>query len=293
VTGRARRALLLAACGLLAVLPACGSGPVNGPDTGPWETVWRDDFEGAAGAPADPSSWTPMIGNGYPGGPYGWGNDELQYYTGDPANVALDGAGHLRITAVRTDGGTWTSARLETVRDDFAPPPGGALKIEARLRLPDGGRGYWPAFWALGAPLRSGADTWPGTGEIDVMENVNGAPEVHGSLHCASDLPGGCGPGRPLTGTTALGPGPRDAHTFAVVWDDGAGRLDWFLDGRHYWSVTRDTTGAAAWERATGHGYFLLLNLAVGGDWPGYPDDTTRPGRSMLVDHVLVAAREP
>lgn len=258
-----------------------------------WSEVWRDDFDAAAGTRPDGAHWIFDRGHNYPGGQYGWGNDELQSYTDSPANVATDGDGNLRITATRSPEGLWESARIETQRLDFAPPPDGDLKIEARIELPAGGPGIWPAFWALGGPYRDGTIDWPAVGEIDILENINNGSTAYGSLHCLSDRPSGCGPGDALTGATPLkGPaGTVGMHTYTLLWEAGERRVRWFLDGEEYWRVTEEMLGRESWNRTFGHGYYLLLNVAVGGNWPGPPDATTPSGASMVVDYVSVSQR--
>jgi Glycosyl hydrolases family 16 len=258
--------------------------------TAHWQAIWRDDFAGSAGA-APGTAWRVDLGHSYPGGPDRWGTGEVQAYTADPENLAQDGRGHLRITATRDASGEWRSARIETVRDDFAPAPGGRLRIEARIQLPTGGAGYWPAFWGIGAPYRTDPSTWPGVGELDVMENINNQRVVHGTLHCGEVTVGGpCHEDVGLTGEYRLRrpAGRAGFHTYTVVWGTAPARLDWYVDGRPYWSVTADQVGAAVWQAAFGHGYFLLVNLAIGGGWPGPPGAATLPGGSMLVDYVAV-----
>jgi glycosyl hydrolase family 16 len=260
-------------------------------------TVWSDDFDGDAGSSPSAGNWILDVGTGYPGGPAGWGTGEIQTYTDDPANVALDGHGNLRITPTRDAAGAWRSARLETRRSDFRPEPGTILTVEARIDVPDGGQGYWAAFWMLGAPFRPSHTAWPGSGEIDVMEQLGSEPSlVHGTLHC------GVYNGGPCDETTGLG-GSRSGrtdgfHTYSIEWDRsrGAEEMRWYVDGRLYHRVPSSalagSEGAAAWKQATDHGYFILLNVAVGGGWPGPPDATTRPGAPMLVDRVSVRQRD-
>ena len=255
-----------------------------------WRLMWSDDFAGPARTLPSSGNWIFDLGRSYPGEQPGWGTGEIETYTKDLRNISLDGAGNLVLTATRDAAGQWRSARIETRRADFQPPSGGSLKIEARIQLPDGGQGYWPAFWALGAPFRQ-RHVWPGAGEIDAMENVDNQPEVHGTLHCGTVASGGpCHEDTGLTGTYPL-PGPAGTvgfHTYAVVWSSNPRQLSWLVDGRPYWTVTPAMTGEATWAATFGHGYFLLLNLAIGGGWPGNPDASTRPDQSMLVDYLAV-----
>jgi beta-glucanase (GH16 family) len=253
-----------------------------------WRAVWEDDFTGPAGSLPDASRWRFDLGHGYPGGPAGWGNRELQEYTADPANVSLTGTGGLRITPT-LENGVWRSARIETRRSDFTPPPGGSLKIEARIQLPAGGKGYWPAFWALGNTFRTHEQVWPRTGELDVMENVNGSESVHGTLHCGAAVGGACDEPHGLSAARPL-PDPAGTHTYTLIWNTAPAELVWQLDGHTYATATPADLGAALWQATLGHGYFLILNLAIGGTWPGSPDAATRSGASMLVDWVRVSS---
>ncbi|MCT2588974.1 family 16 glycosylhydrolase [Streptomyces sp. N2-109] len=270
------------------------------------QEVWRTDFDGAAGSLPSAEDWIIDKGTGYPGGPGNWGTGEVQTYTDNPANLKLDGAGHLKITALK-DGNTWTSGRIETRRTDFAAPEGGSMRIEASIRMPDvsgaEALGYWPAFWTLGEAYRGNYWNWPGIGEFDIMENVNGINSVWGVLHC------GVNPGGPCNETQGIGasrPCPTMAcqagyHTYALELDrtGPTEELRWSVDGQQYHSVRSSDMDAQTWANATNHGHFLLLNLAMGGAFPdgvaGHrtPTDTTRPGASMLVDNVAVSVAAP
>ncbi len=256
-------------------------------DTRPWELVWSDEFEGPAGTLPDPSVWTPEIGDGTANGIPGWGNAERQTYTDDPANLALDGDGHLVITARETHGDAppcyygapceYSSARIITQ---------GALevtygRIEARIKLPYG-QGLWPAFWTLGANI--GEVGWPESGEIDIMENIGREPStVHGTIH-GPGYSGGGGIGRGIS----LPDGQRfadDFHVFAIDW--WPERITWSLDGEPFSTLTPDDLPRSArWVFDAPH--FLILNVAVGGHWPGYPDDTTTFPQTMTIDYVRV-----
>lgn len=175
--------LLVATTTALAGVTMTAQAAVPPPATG-WSTVWSDDFTGAAGTLPSAANWIIDTGYNYPGGPANWGTGEIQRYTASTANVSHDGSGNLRITPLRDSAGGWTSARIETVRSDFKAPAGGVLAIEGRIQMPNvtgaAAAGYWPAFWALGAPYRGNYQNWPGIGEFDVMENVNGLNSVLG-----------------------------------------------------------------------------------------------------------------
>ncbi|MEV5125867.1 glycoside hydrolase family 16 protein [Streptomyces decoyicus] len=287
--------------------PAPHAAPATNTAPTAFQEVWRTDFDGAAGSRPSADDWITDTGTGYPGGPSNWGTGERETYTDRPENLQLDGAGHLKITALK-DGATWTSGRIETRRTDFAAPAGGRLRIEAGIRMPevsgDGALGYWPAFWTLGAEYRGNYGNWPGIGEFDIMENANGINKVWGTLHC------GVNPGGPCNETQGKGSSrecPGSAcqagfHTYALELDrtDGAAEsLNWYVDGQKFHTVNSSETDAGTWAKATHHGHFLLLNLAMGGGFPdgvaGFatPTDATRPGGSLLVDHVAVSVQQP
>ncbi|MEJ3744008.1 carbohydrate-binding protein [Actinomycetes bacterium KLBMP 9797] len=268
-----------------------------------WTMVWSDDFTGAVNTLPSSANWIIDTGTSYPGGPGNWGTGEIQTYTNSTANVSHDGAGNLRITPIRTASGGWTSSRIETVRTDFKPPSGGVLRIEGRIQMPNvtgaAASGYWPAFWALGAPYRGNYHNWPSIGEFDIMENVNGIDSVWGVLHC------GVNPGGPCNETNGLGasracPGSTCQsafHTYRFEWDASVSpqQLRWYVDGTHFHTVTQSQIGEPHWSNMTGHaGYFLLLNVAMGGAFPNgvagsaTPTASTVSGRPMLVDYVAV-----
>ncbi|MEO3814941.1 glycoside hydrolase family 16 protein [Sphaerisporangium sp. B11E5] len=292
---------LLPAAGLVVAMDPAGAAVPATPSG--WSLVWADDFNGPAGSLPSSSNWIFDTGHNYPGGPGNWGTGEIQRYTADPANVSLDGSGNLRITPIRGSSGEWTSARIETQRSDFKPAAGRILRIEGRLQMPNvtgsAALGYWPAFWALGAPYRGNYQNWPGVGEFDIMENVNGLDRVYGVLHC------GVAPGGPCNEFNGLGasracPGSTcqsTMHTYRFEWDRGVtpNQLRWYVDGQQYHSVSQGQLDATTWNNMTSHaGYFLLLNVAMGGSFPngvagtGTPTASTVSGRPMVVDYVAV-----
>nr|WP_191909882.1 glycoside hydrolase family 16 protein [Microbispora cellulosiformans] len=288
-----------AAVAALAVRPADASVPAT---PSGWSLVWSDDFNGSSGSLPSSSNWIIDTGHAYPGGPGNWGTGEIQNYTADPANLSLDGGGNLRITPIGS-GSNWTSARIETRRSDFKPADGRVLRIEGRIQMPNvtgnAALGYWPAFWALGSPYRGNYQNWPSIGELDIMENVNGLNSVWGTLHC------GVNPGGPCNETNGLGtsracPGSSCQsafHTYRFEWDRSVSpnQLRWYADGQQFFSVSQSQLDATTWSNMTSHsGYFLLLNVAIGGGFPngvaGFstPTSATVSGRPMLVDYVAV-----
>jgi beta-glucanase (GH16 family) len=245
-----------------------------------WALTWSDEFHGPDGSPPDPKKWTFEIGGN------GWGNNELQYYTTRRENVYLE-QGNLVIEARReiftgADGVSrnHTSARLKTA-GLFSQRYG---RFEARIRLPSG-RGLWPAFWLLGADF-PGVD-WPACGEIDVMENVGSEPsKILGSLH---------GPG--FYGDNSLhrayifpgGRVPAAFHVFAVEWEPQEIRF-YFDDHLYETRTPADLPPGGRW--VFDHPFFVLLNVAVGGNLPGSPDSSTAFPQLMLVDYVRVYSRD-
>ncbi|MBZ6196194.1 carbohydrate-binding protein [Streptomyces olivaceus] len=288
----------LAAAATVATGPSAGAS-VPPPPSG-WTQVFADDFNGAAGSGVNTADWQYDTGTSYPGGPANWGTGEIETMTSSPSNVSLDGGGNLRITPQRDGAGNWTSGRIETRRADFEPPAGGKLRVEARIQVPNvtgaAAKGYWPAFWMLGSPYRGNYWNWPGVGEIDVMENTQGLNTVWATLHC------GTSPGGPCNETTGIGgsracPGATcqaGFHTYGVEWDRSTGveEIRFYVDGDNYHTVRANQVDATTWANATNHGYFIILNVAMGGGFPdafgGGPDGGTQPGHSMLVDYVQV-----
>src|ERR1700692_4773070 len=178
-------AAALLAGGLTSIViaaPAARADTVPPPPPG-WTTVFGDNFAGPAGSAPSSANWFYDIGTGY-------GTGEKEQTTNSTSNVYLDGNGHLVLKAIN-NGGTWASGRIESTRDDFQGPPGGKLEMTASIQQPNpaNGLGYWPAFWALGSPMRTGGG-WPASGEIHMMEDVNGLNEASQTLHDAAHSPG-------------------------------------------------------------------------------------------------------
>ena len=261
---------------LLAALVAAACTTVDDPDAAlPWRLVFQDEFDGAPGARPDPATWTFELGGN------GWGNQELQHYTDRPENAALDGSGALVLTARREpfEGRDYTSARL-TTRGKREQAYG---RFEARLALPEG-KGLWPAFWLLGAD--NAVVGWPACGEIDVVESRGAQPwRVLGSAHG----PGYSG-GNAIIGSfeTADRSSLADGfHVYAVEWEPD--ELRFWVDGQRYQTVRPSSLrGGARW--VFDHPFFMILNLAVGGNFGGAPDATTVFPQRLRVDYVRVYA---
>ncbi|MFC8448244.1 carbohydrate-binding protein [Kitasatospora sp. NPDC057223] len=270
------------------------------PSPAGWTQVFSDDFNGAAGSGVNTADWRYTTGTGYPGGPGGFGTGEVETMTSNTTNVALDGAGNLRITPVRDAAGNWTSGRIETNRQDFQPPVGGKLKVESRIQLPNvtgaAAKGYWPAFWMLGDQYRGNWWNWPSVGEIDIMENVQGINNEWATMHCGTSPGGPCNEKNGIGGQKVCSPVTCQSgfHTYGVEWDRSTSpeQVRFYLDGVQFHAVTSAQMDAGTWAAATNHGFFIILNVAMGGEFPaafgGGPDAGTASGVPMTVDYVGV-----
>ncbi|MCM2423663.1 glycoside hydrolase family 16 protein [Streptomyces sp. RKAG293] len=244
--------------------------------------TFTDDFNGAAGSAVDSSKWGYETGDNV-------NNHEREYYTSGNHNAALDGQGNLVITARKENPANYqcwygtcqyTSARLSTPTK-FTQAYG---HFETRMKLPRG-QGMWPAFWMLGNDI--GTAGWPGSGEIDIMENVGFEPgSVHGTIHGPGySGAGGIGAGYTLPGGQSF----SDAfHTFAVDWAPNS--IKWSVDGNVYETRTPADLNGNRW--VFDHPFYLLLNLAVGGDWPGDPNSGTTFPQQLVVDYVHVTTSD-
>lgn len=332
------------------------------------ELIWAAEFNDPAGTQPSRDEWIYDLGRGYvqPDGEHqewldNWGNNEKQYYTDNPLNIAHDGQGHLKITPTKDEHGQWYSGRIETRKQDLKPQEGESLLVEARIKRPDTtyadgtnrGEGIWPAFWMLGSGQRErmtytfGDVTetrgkylwWPTTGEIDIMEGIQTPGTTNnplgkewsttnvGTVHCGYLVNPGTteyawvgenqlGPCREydgISGATQATGGvnlSKEFHTYGMRWTNprtGSETIDFLVDGTTYHQVSVDDIldagrfGSAQdiWDKAFGKGFFILLNVAVGGGFPnkgdgdhgdGSPRPDTDPTKfsdpSMYVDYV-------
>lgn len=242
---------------------SCGTTP---PPTG-WTLAWADEFNGTS---LDTSKWNIEVnGNG-------GGNNELQYYTARPENIRVTG-GELVIEARREAylGKQYTSGRI-TTQNKASWQYG---RMEARMKIPTG-KGTWPAFWMLGNSISTVG--WPASGEIDIMEHVNSEPVTHGTIHWSNQNNAYANYGGP-SGTLDF----SQYHVYAVEWDASA--IRWYVDGNkfHEVNIAGGINGTSEFHAP----YFLLFNLAVGGNWPGSPDGSTVFPNRMQVDYVRVYRR--
>ena len=277
-----RRCLFAALSAVLVASAATGAAHADPSDVSAAAVTFSDTFDGAAGSAVNSSKWSLETGDNV-------NNHEREYYTSGTNNAALDGQGHLVITAKKENPANYqcwygtcqyTSARMNT-SGKFSAQYG---HVEARMKIPRG-QGMWPAFWMLGTDI--GSVGWPNSGEIDVMENVGFEPStIHGTIH---------GPG--YSGSAGIGAGYTLAngqvfadafHTFAVDWAPNS--IKWSVDGVVYQTRTPADVGGNTW--AFNKPFFLILNLAVGGYWPGDPNSSTAFPAQLVVDSVSVTTSD-
>lgn len=253
----------------IAVMVFAGCSSSSETDEGEWRLVWEDNFDGPAGQSPNATRWGFDIGTD-------WGNAQLEYDTDRPENASLDGNGNLAIVARAESfsGRNYTSARMIT-KNRFERTYG---RFEARMQLP-WGQGLWPAFWLLGANIDE--VSWPQCGEIDIMEYRGQEPSIiHGSLHG----PGYSG-GQPVTTSYQAVNDRFDTgfHVFAVEWE--ADEIRWYVDDILYQTVrSEDVPGEWVYD----HPFYIIVNLAVGGNYVGAPNLSTVFPQTMLVDYVRV-----
>ncbi len=292
---------LLSSLAVLFPLTACGGGsaattgttsppPPPPPAAGPYNPatavlVWSDEFNEATTAPVapNPANWTYDTGGG------GWGNNELETYcaygsntapcsTATP-NVYVGTDGYLHIVAVKNAQGQYTSARIKT--EGLQSFQYG--RIEASIQIPQG-QGLWPAFWMLGDSFNTAG--WPGCGEMDIMENIGSQPTINtGSIH-------GTGFIGSMIGTQYVLPNGADYssafHTFGIIWSPQ--NVQYYVDSPSniYATYTPSSLpSGAVWPFDAGK-FFFIINLAVGGDYPGSPNANTAFPAEVLVDYVRV-----
>jgi beta-glucanase (GH16 family) len=263
--------------------------------------TWSDEFNGAAGSGVNTGTWKYDTG---PGSTFGTG--EIETMTNSTSNVFLDGQGHMVLRALHSGSDArsgWTSGRIETNAATFGAQPGGVVEMEASIQQPNvnttNGAGYWPAFWMLGSTLRTGT-TWPTSGEVDILEDINGRSSVFGTLHC------GVNPGGPCGESTGIGSGEKPCagcqtgyHTYAVQIDRSVSpeQIRWYLDGANYFTLSANRVDATTWANAVDHPFFIIFDLAMGGGFPdafgGGPTAATVSGGQMNVDYVAVYNKGP
>lgn len=239
---------------------------------GGWDLVWADEFNGSQ---IDLNNWTHELGD------HGWGNNELQNYTSNPANSFVSN-GKLIIEAKEDGNGGYTSARMMTAdKQEYM-----FGRIDIRAKLPEG-QGIWPALWMLGSNFWDSG--WPSCGELDIMELVGHEPgKTHGTAHWG---PQGTGTSIPASAHYTLPGGEKFSekfHVFSLVWDFNSVR--WYMDDILFNEINEATVGNENYP--FNQDFFFIFNIAVGGNWPGSPDATTQFPQQMIVDYVRLFQKQ-
>lgn len=260
-------------CTLLLLFSSCTS--ESDRDDSSYSLVWSDEFEGTE---LDTTKWDYQIGTGAQFGLNGWGNNELQYYTEKGHNIEInDGILAIEARKEAYEQMDYTSAKLVTLgKQDWLYG-----KFEIHAKVPET-QSIWPAIWMM--PTNAEYGNWPRSGEIDLMELLGHQPDtVYGNAHYGNSYLDRGSSLQPIT----LEDGANfsdDFHTYAIEWKPDT--LKWYLDGKHYHTLTSEDIKPYIWPYDKS--FYLILNVAVGGTWPGYPDETTELPQQMLVDYVRV-----
>ncbi|KAM3463483.1 hypothetical protein MY5147_009666 [Beauveria neobassiana] len=254
----------------------------DAPNYGGFYRIWQDNFGGNAGQLPNEGNWNIISGNlGV--------NNELQVYQRDSRNIQVSGGNTLQVVPFRNGNG-WTSGRIES-KYTFTPKGGQVTRVEAAIRF--GGnsinnkQGIWPAWWMLGDSIRHGVQ-WPGCGELDILETVNGQLVGHGTMHCDT-FPGGiCNEGNGIG--ASVGFPNQDWHTWRLEIDLRNGNwvdqsIVWYLDGREFHRITGSRiNNYNVWRSVAQSPLYFILNVAVGGNWPGYPNGNTQDGYGSMME---------
>ncbi|CAK7216083.1 hypothetical protein SCUCBS95973_002684 [Sporothrix curviconia] len=306
-------ASLLAATALFS-----GLSTATQPPTYPGYTIlWHDDFVGPAGSAPDPGRWHTVTG-------YLNVNGEAEVYSASNSNLQLSGGDTVQLVPQKDPsssgaGAGWTSARIET-QAGFTPRAGGITRVEGSIRTGSNPasqeQGIWPAFWLLGESIRTGTK-WPDCGELDILEQRNGVATGYGTAHCGDSSTGGiCNEPGGLGGTVPIpaepgrssrikrGPSANATasandgtfHVWTITWDLTSNNwqsetITWALDGRRYFSLSgQRINNQAVWNSLAHNSLNIILNVAVGGGFPGAPNLATRGsyGSMMEVQYVAV-----
>lgn len=255
------------------------------------KAVWQDEFVGCAGCPPNQDAWKVALNINT--------NNELQTYTQSNLNLQLSGGDTLQLVPWKGPQGEWTSGRIES-KESWNPQPGKAMQVQAALRMGTNAnkKGMWPAFWMLGDSMRQGTP-WPRCGEIDIMEQVNGDPTGYGTVHC-QETPGGACNEPTGRGNKVSMPQDSEFHTWAVRIDRTSNdwkteSIQWTLDGKGFHSLTGAEIGdQGVWATLAHSPMYVLLNVAVGGNWPVSLLFSFSPcifflsSRLLLINRVLV-----
>ncbi|KAL6409043.1 endo- -beta-glucanase [Ilyonectria robusta] len=272
---------------LYASLPALAAA-IQAPNINGFNIVWQDAFSGCQGCSVDLDTWNVALDVSV--------NNELQEYTESNSNIQLSGGDSLQLVPCKSDNGQWTSGRIESKKTWMAQP-GRIMRVEAQLRTGDAlsKQGMWPAFWMLGDAIRHGTE-WPTCGELDIFERVNGDLTGYGTVHCGQLGGGVCDEPNGLGKAVAIP--DNNLHFWAIVIDRTSGNwqtetITWLFDGAPFHSLVGSDLGdEGTWGTLAHSPMYILLNVAVGGNWPGYPDEATESGYANMMEVMYVAVYE-
>jgi beta-glucanase (GH16 family) len=263
-----------------AVIRPRQKGPTDPSSTHKWHLLFSDNFNGSAGSLPSSQNWRVITGSDW--------DSEVQDYVDLRSSLQLSGTGYLKITAHKVDG-SWQSGRIQSNRSFYAPR-GTSILVESRIELPDGGQGIWPAFWAVGDTFDHVALPGSSAGEVDLAETINNDDWVAQVFHCGPPINGPCNThGIQHTHYFPTAAGAAGWNTYGLLWNNEASTpyIEFLIDGVMQFEVTETQVGAYYWNLAFDHPYFFIYNIAVGGSWPGPPNQITNSCH-MLVDFFRV-----
>ncbi|KAK0636743.1 secreted glucosidase [Bombardia bombarda] len=261
------------------------------PSVAGYNLVWQDSFGGASGTLPNQNNWNILNTNLNV-------NNELETYRSSTRNVQTSGGGTLQLVPWRDSSvsGGWTSGRLESWYT-FTPQDGKKTMAQAQIRFgandPSTKQGIWPAFWLLGNSLRTTNVGWPACGELDILETVNGQLTGYGTTHCNVNPGGVCNESNGLSSSIRIP--DQGWHTWTMVWDRTTGNwqtesITWYMDGQQFQQIKgSQINNWNVWSTLIYSPMFFILNVAVGGNWPGYPNGNTLDGYGAMMEVAYVA----
>ncbi|AEO66263.1 73c81e02-086d-4723-b724-89170a70891b [Thermothielavioides terrestris] len=272
--------------GLLPVLGTAVSA-WDAPSYSGYTLVWSDNFAGPSGSLPNQNNWNIISGNlGV--------NGELETYVADPHEVQTSGGNTVQLVPW-LDGSSWTSGRIES-KYTFTPQAGKKTMVEAPIRFGSNDistkQGIWPAFWLLGDSIRHGT-AWPECGELDILETIDGQLTGYGTAHCDVTPGGICNEPNGIGGS--IGMPSQDWQTWRLVWDRTTGNwqtetITWYMNGQQFHQISGSRIGDQnVWNSLAASPLYFILNVAVGGNWPGYPNSQTQGGYGAMMEVGYVA----
>ncbi|KAL1891303.1 hypothetical protein Sste5346_007763 [Sporothrix stenoceras] len=272
-----------------AILPGLLVSATQPPSYPGFTMIWNDTFAGAANTPPSDKNWKTITG-------YLNQNSESEVYSSSTKNLFLTGSNSLQIVPLKDSAGGWTSGRIESV-GSWLPTAGQKTRIEGRIRQGDGStatkQGIWPAFWLLGTAYRAGTK-WPECGELDILELRNGVPTAFGTAHCGTYPGGPCNEPNGKGSTINFGETSLAFHTWTITWDltnkDWSSQsIQWTIDHTVFFTLTGAQLDQTTWRTLTANTFNIILNVAVGGDFPGAANSATQGGTGSLMEVQYVA----